>query len=107
MTCTIRRRASGTNDSGEDNGAFSDLATSVPCRLSQLSGKEQYESSVQGVVTHKLFFTYGQDITARDQIANIVNSDGTTLVSAAVVEMVYADPGGMQSHVEVWLREVR
>lgn len=107
MTCTIRRKATATNASGEDSGAFSNHATGVRCRFSQLSGKEQYDPSVATVVMAKLFLQYGQDIDEDDEIASVVNEDGTTIVTSALVEVVNRDPGGQRSHVEAGLREVR
>lgn len=115
-SCTIQRRNAGVNDSGEDDGTYSDLATGVACRLSQLSERETAGSaagaatmgaSVAGVVTHKMFMEYGQDITEKDRVADVVNQNGTTIMSLGEVEGVNRDPGGMQSHVEVLVREVR
>lgn len=112
MTCTIRRRASGTNSSGEANGAFADNQLAVACRYSQRGeeqqgGAEEMAPSQSVVNRGKVFFAYGTDITAKDAIADVVNEDGVTIVASCEIEKTNPDPGGRQSHVEVWVREVR
>lgn len=105
-TCTISRQGSGLNASNEDNAAYANVATGVRCRRSAMSEQETAAPTMAAVQLHKIFFAYGQDVQQRDRIVSLVNQANVTLIALAEVESVNSDPGGVQNHCEVVVREV-
>lgn len=94
-TCTIQRVVT-VNTGPEAGETWSDNSTSVPCRLSMLRAHEIGELHSTLSVTHRLYLPYGTSITNDDRVV----IDSVTYD----VEMVNADPGSRQHHVEALVR---
>ncbi|MCP4643707.1 MAG: head-tail adaptor protein [bacterium] len=105
--CTIERATVGENDGPRPKEVWTAAAEEVPCRVVTLRGEEMSGGNTNSragraevtVLTHRVMFDYGQDVTARDRL----------IVGAAVydVESVDPDPGGQRDHVEAMCQEVR
>lgn len=94
-TCTIRRKTVTYGDYGDESTAWSDLATSVKCRIQARTGKlspglkgEDLESRFYG------FFESGQDINEGDRVVY----QGLTLTVKRV-----DDAAGHGHHKEILL----
>lgn len=112
MSCTIGRATVSRKKAGEEFHDWDNQPSGFPnigvqCRLQVLAGKERFRSAEDVMITHKLFLAYGEDVTERDRITNVLSQEGTTLITRADIEHVNHDPGGMLNHTEIRLREVR
>lgn len=111
-TCTIEQNTGSNRDShGKKVPSWSDLATSVACRLENPSrgagGREFVIDKDVTMATHRLFLLPDQTVTERHRISSVTREDGTTLLSQADIVYVDTDTAGAGHHKEVWLKEVR
>lgn len=107
--CAIHRATSSVTSSGSPTESYAAVATGVRCRFSFVRGDEAAGSKGdQGIVRGmKVFMPFGTDVRERDMLVNVVDRYGTVLLASGDVETVSANPGGVGSHVEVWVKEVR
>jgi hypothetical protein len=66
--CDILRRAAGTGDAGEANGAWASLATDVPCKFSAGSGSERLEDRTLAIQPAQFMFLPDQDVAPADRL---------------------------------------
>lgn len=66
--CDILRRATGTGDAGESTGAWSAVATDVPCRFSAGTGSEAIADRTLATQPATFMFLPGQDVTHSDRL---------------------------------------
>ena len=86
--------------STEDDGylgtidTWSELATAVPCRVAEVVGAGERESTQAGRITsageHVVRFPYGTDIHEADRVVVTVNAQERTFDVARVIEHSYA-----------------
>lgn len=68
-TCTIRRYTEAQNSTGDPIPTWSNLATSVACRIRAGSSNEtDTTGAVRNVLRYKVLLPYGQDVTAKDRL---------------------------------------
>ena len=106
-TCTIQSATIGDDGAGGESITWSNLVTGVACTTWQLKADERYEGVGNVVVTHKGVLPFGQTVTEKHRLTNVVGPDGTTIITTADIEGVDHDPGKQQSHVQVALKSVR
>lgn len=95
QTCTIRR-VTTVNDGPEPSEVWATTASDVPCRLSMLRAIELGQLHQTMAITHRLYLPYSTDVTNDDRV--IVDS------VTYEVEMVNANPGSRQHHVEALIK---
>ncbi len=106
-TCTIKRATLSLDPAGDEKHEFAALATGVPCRFYRPKGKDAFSTDGPQAATHRLWLPFGQDVTEKDIITDIVADTGATLATQAFIAFHDADPANQQHHVELDLNEVR
>src|SRR5690349_3930113 len=74
-TCTIQRAVGARTDQGGTRQTWSNLATSVPCRLDVLRGltinasnEKEIDGALGVVMDYTLYMKHDQDITEKDRV---------------------------------------
>ena len=68
-TCTIRRSTESANSTGDPIPTWSNLATSVACRVRAGSSNEtDTTGAIRNVLRYKVLLPFGQDVTAKDRL---------------------------------------
>lgn len=97
-TCTIRRNTESARDAfGRVVNTTVD-STSVPCRLSKPKATADTSPTRGVAVDHVLYLMPGQGIDESDEVRNVTDAEGNTLLSFATVSAVHAHYGARNGH---------
>lgn len=99
--CTIQRQAAtSTTPTGKTVGAFSTLASDVPCRMWGVGGTEQFTDATREVESRRMVFLPSQDVTERDRVV----LDGHTMEVVSVESC--ADGRGIAHQLRVRVTDI-
>ena len=94
-TATIQRATKTKDSLSGVVETWADNATGVPCRVVQLSGREQQLRGAEGVISsHRVFFKLAVDVTEKDRV----------VVADLTYDVNFVSPTSKPHHLEVLVK---